>query len=107
MYLGADWKQLSTLVPSTELAGLVVFALAVNAWLILWVSRGANWARIVLLVNLILQLPGAASWRGQSALLVILSVAGMALQTVAMYLLFRDPGRRWFHRSTPDTDAAV
>jgi hypothetical protein len=109
-YLGADWKTLSALLPSTDLFGFAGFALAVNAWLILRTSRGANWARVALLVSLILQLPGVASWPptfSRSPLLVILSVAALALQTAAMYLLFSEPGRRWFHQSAPDEGTAV
>jgi Na+/glutamate symporter len=104
-YVGADWKNLSTLLPSTELCGFAGFAFAVNAWLILRTSHGTNWARVALLVSLVLQLPGIALWRltfSRSPLLVVLSAAALALQTAAMYLLFSDPGRRWFHRSAAD-----
>jgi hypothetical protein len=109
-YLGVDWNNLSALLPPMELLGIAVVALAVNAWLILRTSRGANWARIVLLVGCLLQLPGVASWRetfDRSALLFVLSAAVMVLETAAMYLLFTEPGRRWFHRSLTDAGAAV
>ena len=109
-YLGVEWKNLRALLPAMELFGYTVVALGVYVWLILRTSRGANWARFALLANCVLQLPGVAAWRETldgSTLLFVLSATSLVLQTAAMYLLFTDPGRRWFHRSQPDAGAAV
>ena len=66
------------------------------------ISRGRNWARIVLLVLVALGMPGyfltLPAMLAQSAFVTAISVAESVLQIAALYLVFIGAGASWFRR---------
>jgi len=78
--------------------GAVIFAL--QAWLIQKTWRGRNWARITMLILCVI----GAAFLSPVFLLVFrrptfagFVLVGQALmQAFALYLVFAEPGRRWF-----------
>jgi uncharacterized membrane protein YagU involved in acid resistance len=73
---------------------------AVSAWINIKVWQGRNWARIVALVLTILSFPtllALPEMYREDALSAALSLAALALDVVAMILVF-GPGREWFRR---------
>jgi len=83
-------------------AGLLVF-------FIIKISAGRNWARIVFLVTFIIGVPIGISQVSaefaRSPFVGTLSVAQFGLFGYALFLLFTEPGRRWF-RGEPQFVAA-
>lgn len=81
---------------------IYVVLFAINAWINLMIYRGRNWARIVTFVFLLIgayymavpveePVPaGVVEW--------LLNAVCMALEAVAVYWLFTQPGAAWFAR---------
>jgi hypothetical protein len=76
------------------------------AAIILFVSRGRNWARIIYAILLCLRTINVVTyfpddWRGSHGLLLV-TVVSFSCQYIAMYWLWSEPGRGWFVRSLAD-----
>jgi hypothetical protein len=70
--------------------------------LIYFVSKGRNWARLILAVLLVVGtviyiLAAPAVWQ-RSEVLILMTASSLVCEFVAMYWLFTEPGRRWFKR---------
>ncbi|MFN0163899.1 MAG: hypothetical protein ACKVQQ_21910 [Burkholderiales bacterium] len=70
--------------------------------LIVYIDRGRNWARITMLVLLLVFSPlwffSSEPAPGPQPLIDVLTYAGMVMDIVALYLLFTRPGALWFRR---------
>lgn len=80
----------------------LIFSFVVTAFLIIKTSAGRNWARVTLLVFLLI---GALPTVGivlaelsQSVFAGLLTVAQVGLQAYALYLVFTKPGNSWFRK---------
>ena len=88
----------------TERLDMTAFGLAVVVGFAFLVRAGQNWARILLMVfvvlgTAVLVLMGATLAR-QGALYVAILVLQTALQCYAVWLVFRPPGNLWFKRKS-------
>jgi len=97
-----------------SLAGVTVvvaLSFALVIWLTYKVSRGRNWARITLLVFLVLGMPGFLSQLPatfeRSIILAATAVAILLLQCFSLYLVFIAAGARWFRRNKPTVQSAA
>ena len=86
---------------STLTNSIVVFQIAITAFLIIKIAAGKNWARIVYFVLFVtdvimLAFMLAAFW--QFLLINILLVTEAGLQAYALFLLLTQPARSWFLR---------
>jgi hypothetical protein len=92
----------SAIVGSLSTLAVSVLILGLLGLLTHKISRGRNWARITLLVLVLLGLPGALadvrSLLEQPLLVAAISVVISGLQIVALYLVFTGDGARWFRR---------
>jgi hypothetical protein len=79
----------------------VIWGFSIGFLVLLW--YGLNWARWVNLVLSVLNI-GLAVYRAADAIAtrhysaLILPTSYIALETIALYLLFLSPGRFWFER---------
>jgi len=84
-------------------AVVVMLSFALIIWLTYEVSRGRNWARVTLLVFLVLGMPSFLSQLPatfqRSIVLAATEVVILLLQCFALYLVFIGAGARWFRRS--------
>lgn len=84
---------------------LLIFAVmsVVSIALIVFIYRGHNWARILMLILIGLAFISFVALLGsylQYPLLPLASnIAVMVLDVIALYLLFAHPGRLWFRKS--------
>jgi hypothetical protein len=82
--------------------GLVMLTLVAALYVFVW--RGANWARIIFLVLWILTQVWVATTFAQmlqySLVEIALHVVSLAIEALALYLLFTKPGSLWF-RAAP------
>jgi hypothetical protein len=88
----------------TEPLGMTAIGLAVVVGFAFLIRAGQNWARILLLVFVVLGtavilLMGATLAR-QGALYVAILVVQTVLQCYAVWLVFRPPGNLWFKRKS-------
>lgn len=97
-----QWEYLTSLAGVGFALYVQAFTVAIYSWLIYKISRGRNWARITFLVLLLI---GIIPFLSQLPLLFARSPAAgviafgqSALQIWALYLVFSEPGRRWFRR---------
>ena len=99
-----QWKYLMAVFSVEMLVVTQLLTLGIAAWLTIKISAGRNWARITYLVltivglpAILLQLPATFARAPVSGL-----VGGvqLVLQLYALYLIFFEPGRRWFRRSS-------
>jgi len=85
--------------------GLSGALLAFEAWVIVKISVGRNWARWVALASVMTAIPLSLGLLGQASLLdLTLESVSIAVDLVALSFLFLSSGRRWFMRprnSTP------
>lgn len=85
--------------------GGFLLAVAIYAFLIVKISSGRNWARIIFLVltlaDLILSGPGIVSGFGRAPLGATVSLGGSVLQVIGLVLLFMSPGKSWFGKGAP------
>lgn len=83
---------------------LLLAFLSLCFWLIRKIAAGRNWARIVLLVLMILGTPFAIpAYIAEARVNVVpgvLSVIIVVLQVIATVLLFLKPSNRWFRKSS-------
>lgn len=110
--IGSTWSETgegSDPLPSPYLewfiatmAGAIVLAYALSAWLIFKIHAGANWARWAYLV---LAIAGDAFFiwnldasQPSSRYEPALTFCTMAVELVPLYLLFTGPARHWFRR---------
>jgi len=81
---------------------IIVAMLALQAVFIVLVSAGHNWARIVALlmfgVAILLTVPDFGQEYARSRLVAVLDLVSMAVEAVAMVLIFTRPGSAWFRR---------
>jgi hypothetical protein len=80
---------------------LMVLGLAVVVNIFIW--QGRNWARILFLVLAVISVLSFVGTIDEilshSATEIVLNVATLAIDVVAMYLLFTKPGALWFRRA--------
>ena len=97
-----DFAHLSALGKAAFTGFVLVFTLALMAWLIYKISAGKNWARITYLVLFLLgflpTLPVMLTEFSRSPLVAILTVVQVGLQVYALFLLFTKPVGAWFRK---------
>jgi hypothetical protein len=88
---------------ATIAGGAVMVGL--EAWLIVKIASGRNWARIVYLILTVLGFASIGiAWQtyvatfSASALTAVLYALQTVTEIAALYLLFTKPGARWFKR---------
>jgi hypothetical protein len=97
-----QWEYLASLGSVGFILSVQILSFTVLAWLIWKISVGRNWARITFLVLAIIglgflaQIPSVFERSPASA---VVGVIQLLLQFAALYLVFADPGRRWFRKS--------
>ena len=94
-----DWPELTHANSADYVVVLWLITSAFWCFLILKISQGKNWARIVYLVFLViaaLKFPSAFYEFSERPLLVLIGCGGLAVQAVAMILLFTGSGKQWF-----------
>jgi hypothetical protein len=81
---------------------ILISVFAVMALLIVFISKGKNWARITFLVLFILgSLPSIPLVLGEftrSPVLGAFSLVQIVLQVIALYIVFTKPGAVWFKK---------
>ena len=84
----------------SEMWGLMAFSFGVPVVLILFVSRGKNWARILMLLltmfGIACYLAFAPAPGSEPVWAVAANVLVTVLDVVALYWLFSKPGSEWF-----------
>lgn len=79
---------------------LAVIGVAITAFLISKIAAGRNWARIVLLVLYVIGVLGfvlgMSLMLNIAPVLFLMSLAQLALEGFALFLLFTPPGSTWF-----------
>ena len=100
-----QWQFLTASIP-VEIALLTqLFTFGLLAWFTVKISAGRNWARITFLVMSLIGVPAilihmpATFVRAPAA--GIIGTIQFLLQCYAIYLIFSEPGRRWFRRPRP------
>jgi hypothetical protein len=88
--------------PPDEVAVRTLLNYLFELALIYFVSAGGNWARLIYAVLLGVRTPNvilgiSASWQYSKGLLLMVAIS-YTCKYMAMYLLFTEPGRRWFNR---------
>jgi asparagine N-glycosylation enzyme membrane subunit Stt3 len=77
-----------------------IFGLGIQAWLIIKIAGGRNWARIVFLILFILGLFFVVSFDtklvANNFIAGGIAILGLVLQSTAAILIFTNPGRQWF-----------
>jgi hypothetical protein len=96
-----DWRFQISQVPVLVVILLEVAGVALSVWLIVKITAGRNWARIVYLVLLVLGLivlvPDILGSASRAAHIAGLRMIEVGMDFAAMYLVFL-PGREWFHK---------
>ena len=81
---------------------ILISVIAVMVLLIVFISKGKNWARITFLVLFVLgSLPSVPLLLGEftrSPVLGAFSIIQFVLQVIALYLIFTKPGSSWFKK---------
>jgi len=79
---------------------MLLFTIAIVAFLIWKVSQGRNWARITVLVFFVIGLLPSyfivRSELGRSTSLGVFSILQAALQAYSLMLVFTTPAKQWF-----------
>jgi cell shape-determining protein MreD len=82
--------------------GLLAFVFAAKAFFIYKISTGRNWARIIYSIVIVLGmykvLPDTVSWINEMSAPGLLSLVAVALQVVAIFLLFTPPSNQQFRK---------
>ena len=98
--LPVDWSYRRTLASAASIVFHVGLTFAIVAFLIWKTGQGKNWARVTLLVlfaiGLLPFLWIVHSEFGRSSVLGVISIAQIALQASALFLIFTDPGKAFF-----------
>jgi hypothetical protein len=95
-----DYGRSSPDFNSGLLIGFVVVFFGLGAMLNVMIARGYNWARIAYLVLTVLS--AAILWStwqqliGEGSIELVLNAVSVALELVALFLLFTRPGSLWF-----------
>jgi hypothetical protein len=83
---------------------ILISVFAVMALLIVFISKGKNWARITFLVLFILgsplSIPLGLGEFTRSPVLGAFSLVQIVLQVVALYIVFTKPGAAWFKKQS-------
>lgn len=81
---------------------ILVSVIAVMALLIIFISKGKNWARITFLVLFILgslpSIPLVIDETTRSSVLGAFSLIQIVLQVIALFIVFTKPGKEWFKK---------
>ena len=84
---------------------VLVVTFAVLGFLIFKISAGKNWARITFLIMFIVgmlpTLPIIFGEFSRSPVVGALSVTQIGLQAYALFIIFTQPGGRWFQKVVP------
>lgn len=94
-----DWPELTRANSADYVAFLYLITFALWCFLIRKIGQGKNWARIVYLVLLViaaLKFSPAVSEFYEHPLLILIGFGGLAIQAIAMILIFTGPGKQWF-----------
>lgn len=97
-----DMQHLGSQASPAFINFILISVIAVMALLIVFISKGKNWARITFLVLFILgSLPSIPLVLGEftrSPVLGAFSLVQIVLQVVALYMVFTKPGGLWFKK---------
>lgn len=94
-----DWPELTHANSADYIAFLYLITFACWCFLILKIGQGKNWARIVYLVLLVagtLKTPSLVSEFDEHPVLTVMALGGIAIQAIAMILVFSGSGKQWF-----------
>ena len=98
--LWRGWAELTAAAPMAIVVGTVVFVIGVLAVLLVFMGMRMNWARIVYLLLFIVGLPSGAKGivhaLDADALVGAISIVQIALQIIALVLLFMPESNAWF-----------
>jgi len=98
--LWRGWAELTAAAPMAIVVGTVVFVIGVLAVLLVFMGMRMNWARIVYLLLFIVGLPSGAKGivhaLDTDALVGAISIVQIALQIIALVLLFMPESNAWF-----------
>jgi len=86
-------------------AAIYIIVFGISAWVYVGVTNGRNWARNAYFILIALSFFGTAAvllrhlrpGDQQSALDILLALAGLCLEIYAVVLLLGRPAREWFH----------
>lgn len=102
------WPNIDNAAPLSFVLVVAIATTALVSWLIVMIGRGRNWARIVYLVVFLLGVPliafGLTEELTRRPVIGLINLAQMALQAVALVLLFRPPGSSWFRPNPQGLD---
>lgn len=96
-----QWSYLTGTAPTIVVIGILAFTFALLGWLTYSISRGKNWARIILLIMAIIGLPSLAQLPAvfsRSLLAGALSFVQSMLQFAALYMVFATSARWAFSK---------
>ncbi len=100
-----EMPALMAMPKSMVVVGSLVFAMALYAFLIVKISAGRNWARITLLilvlVDLVLSAPGIPGAFAHAPLTTMLALGGSGLLLAGLIPTFLAPGKGWFSKPAP------
>jgi hypothetical protein len=104
-----DWPYIRAQAPATFIVLTSTFSCGITILLIWKTAQGRNWARITLLVLFLLALfPSffiARSELARAPLVGAISSAQIGFQGLALFFLFTNPGKAWFHGVRPPTSS--
>jgi hypothetical protein len=103
-----EWNSLISTSPVAVVLSIQVLTFGILAWITVKIGRGRNWARILYLVTslaglkiILIQLPALFA---RSALVGSIGTVQVLLQLASLYLVFSEPGRRWFKHVSSETE---
>jgi hypothetical protein len=98
--LWRGWGELTSAAPTAIVAGTAVFVIGVLALLLVFIGMRKNWARIVYLLLFLIGVPSGAKGivhaLDTDALVGAISIIQIALQLIALVLLFHPESNAWF-----------
>jgi hypothetical protein len=95
-----DWKHLNSVEPIQKLIFVEIFIISILGYVLWRISKGKNWARIVLLLSFLLGLPSFLIYLradfARSLALGVVVVLEAVLEVAGLWLLFVAPAKDWF-----------
>ena len=79
---------------------IILFTYAIMSWVVLKISSGRNWARIlwliVFIIGIPISIPNLTTVYNQSKVIFLISIINSGLQLIAVCFLFSKAGNVWF-----------
>ena len=103
----STWPRAEGVLSQIGAASFVLIVLALEAWVIVHIARGRNWARWVAFASVILGVVGILGTLGvlpwpsdpaHASRYLALGVLSTLVDFAALYFLFVSSGRHWFKR---------